>query len=198
MHNNLGEYGEALDCYHRSLAIKQEIGDRWGEAASLNNLGDVLRELGNYPESERTFLQGEELAKEIRAKEFGAHILAGLGALYLQQDRLQLAEERILQLRDLAGALNSRDLQGMAQCRLGRLHVKRGEGEAARAAFQESIAIFKDTRNEMELGKTCSFFAQGLRALGEPGESEWYRVQAKEIFQRLGAKGWLEKMEAEK
>jgi tetratricopeptide (TPR) repeat protein len=195
VHENLGEYERALDTHQQALKIREEIGDRRGEAESLNNIGNILLELGDYPESERAYQKGEDLTKEIGAVEIGAYILAGLAASYLQQDRLRLAEEKILRIRDLAGAFNSRELQGMAHCLLGRLLVKRGEGGPARAAFRESIEIFKEARNELELGKTCYYFAQELRALGDSSESEWYRVQAKEIFQRLGAKGWLRKME---
>lgn len=198
LHYILGEYGEAREYYQRSLAINQEIGDRRGEVDSLNNIGNILLELGDYPESERAYQKGEDLTKEIGAMEVGAYILAGLAALYLQQDRLPLAEEKILRIRNLAGAFNSRELPGMAHCLLGRLLVKRGEGGPTRAAFRESIEIFKEARNELELGKTCYYFAQGLRALGDPSDSEWFWVQAKEIFQHLGAQGWLRKIEAGK
>jgi hypothetical protein len=94
----------------------------------------------------------------------------------------------------LAGALKSKKHRGVVLYLQGRLHVRRGVGDLARAAFQESIAIFKENKNELELGKACYYFAQGLRDLGEASKAGESLAQANEIFARLGAKGWLRKM----
>jgi len=97
-------------------------------------------------------------------------------------------------LKSLTGQLGSKAHQAKGLCLKGRLHVKRGEGAPARAAFGEAMTLFKELRNELDLGKVCFYYAQGLAELGEAREAQWYRVQAKEIFARLGAKGWLRRM----
>jgi tetratricopeptide (TPR) repeat protein len=38
----------ALDFYQDALAIRQEIGDRLGEGSTLNNIGAVYDNLGQY------------------------------------------------------------------------------------------------------------------------------------------------------
>ncbi|NEP77418.1 MAG: tetratricopeptide repeat protein [Okeania sp. SIO3C4] len=43
----LGEYQKSIDFHQQSLAIHQEIGDRDGEAASLNNLALVYQIRGS-------------------------------------------------------------------------------------------------------------------------------------------------------
>lgn len=196
MHSNLGNYEQALDCYQRSLKIRREIGDRQGEALALNNLSDVLLESGDYQKSEEFFKQGEILAQELGVKDLWARALSGLASLYLHREELLLAEEKIDQLRQAAEEMNSRDLKGFAHRLQARLHVKRQERDLAREEFQEAIALFKEIREELELGKACYYYWQGLKEMGDDRESEWYGVQAKEIFTRLKAKGWLEKMEA--
>jgi tetratricopeptide (TPR) repeat protein len=47
----LGRYAEAIDCLQESLAICRELGDRWGQADSLNSLGLVHERLGRYAEA---------------------------------------------------------------------------------------------------------------------------------------------------
>jgi tetratricopeptide (TPR) repeat protein len=197
MHSNLGNYEQALDYYQRSLKIRREIGDRQGEALTLNNLSDVLLESGDYQKSEAFNQQGESLARELGVKDLWARGLSGLASLYLHREELLLAEEKIDQLRQAAEEMNSRDLKGMAHRLQARLHVKRRESNLARAEFQEAIALFKEIREELELGKACYYYWQGLKEMGDDREGEWYRVQAREIFTRLKAKGWLEKMEVE-
>ena len=44
----LGRYEDALKHYGQSLEIRRELGDRSGIAYSLNNLGIVAREQGDY------------------------------------------------------------------------------------------------------------------------------------------------------
>jgi tetratricopeptide (TPR) repeat protein len=44
----LGQYREAIDYYEQSLQIYREIGDRKGEACSLNNLGNAAKALSQY------------------------------------------------------------------------------------------------------------------------------------------------------
>ena len=44
--DNLGDRQGALDHYHQALPIHREVGDRAGEAATLNNIGTRPRQLG--------------------------------------------------------------------------------------------------------------------------------------------------------
>jgi tetratricopeptide (TPR) repeat protein len=48
-HGNLGQYPQALESHQRSLAIRQEIGDRAGEGTTRNNIGGIYDNLGQYP-----------------------------------------------------------------------------------------------------------------------------------------------------
>ncbi|MEU7849045.1 tetratricopeptide repeat protein [Micromonospora parva] len=46
-HHHLGQYDRAVECYERTLALTRELGDRWGEAATLSRLGDTRCALGD-------------------------------------------------------------------------------------------------------------------------------------------------------
>ncbi|NTW76901.1 MAG: tetratricopeptide repeat protein [Syntrophaceae bacterium] len=45
---NQGDYQKALDYFHRSLKIKEEIGDTKSAALINNNIGLVYRQMGDY------------------------------------------------------------------------------------------------------------------------------------------------------
>ena len=49
----LGQYQQALDYFHQSLAIRREIGDRQGEGIDLNDIGRVYGTLGQYQQALR-------------------------------------------------------------------------------------------------------------------------------------------------
>ena len=48
-----------------SLAIKREIGDRKGEASSLNNLGNIAQKRGDLAEAKQLHLQSLAIMQEI-------------------------------------------------------------------------------------------------------------------------------------
>ena len=49
---SLGNYNQAQGYHEKALAIRLEIGDRKGEAASHGNLGTVFQSLGNYAQAQ--------------------------------------------------------------------------------------------------------------------------------------------------
>jgi tetratricopeptide (TPR) repeat protein len=63
VHNSLGNYTEALEHFHKSLKIGQEIGDKQRIAETLADIGDAHYAQGNYT------LAREELTKAIAAVE---------------------------------------------------------------------------------------------------------------------------------
>ncbi len=83
-----GDYAAAIE----ELNVALEEAPR--SADVLNNLGYAHRKLGNYSEAEDYYLRALELDPEHKgANEY-------LGELYLETDRLDLAEERLEVLDD--------------------------------------------------------------------------------------------------
>ncbi|ONI84174.1 hypothetical protein ALI144C_15980 [Actinosynnema sp. ALI-1.44] len=65
VHVALAEYDEALDCVDRSLVVRREVGDRWGEADSLTRRGDILRDAGDTRLGEKAWLAALALYEEL-------------------------------------------------------------------------------------------------------------------------------------
>ena len=51
--------------HRESLAIKREIGDRQGEAASLNNLGSIAKRRGDEDAANLLFEEANEIRREM-------------------------------------------------------------------------------------------------------------------------------------
>ena len=62
---SLGQYQQAINFYQQSLEIKREIGDRRGEANSLNNLGITLKEIGRRKESIEALNTSRKIYEEL-------------------------------------------------------------------------------------------------------------------------------------
>ncbi|MEH2449413.1 MAG: tetratricopeptide repeat protein, partial [Nostoc sp.] len=57
----MGQYQRAIEFHQQSLEIKREIGDRFGEGYSLNNLSNAYNSLGQYQRAIEFFQQSLEI-----------------------------------------------------------------------------------------------------------------------------------------
>jgi len=52
-----GDFGEAAACYEHALRIFRSVGDRWGEAESLTDLGDSRQAVGESLQAREAWQQ---------------------------------------------------------------------------------------------------------------------------------------------
>ena len=65
MYRFLGDYQQAIECQYESLEIAKKIGNRQGEKACLNNLGNVYESIGKFQKAIEYHQQSLAIAKEI-------------------------------------------------------------------------------------------------------------------------------------
>jgi tetratricopeptide (TPR) repeat protein len=136
-----GDLDKALSLYHDSLAIKEQIGDLKGKAASLHQMaqvyltrGDLDKALSLYHDS----LAIKEQIGDLKGKAASLHQMAQVyltrgdldKALSLYHDSLAILE----QIGDLQGKAAS--LSNMAQ-----VYLTRGDLDKALSLYHDSLAI---------------------------------------------------------
>ena len=60
-----GDFAEAEDWYHKSLAICEKIGDEHGQAIALHQLGMISEEQGSFDEAEAFYHQAEAILQRM-------------------------------------------------------------------------------------------------------------------------------------
>jgi tetratricopeptide (TPR) repeat protein len=78
-----GNYAKALSLYEQSLRISQEIGDRTGEGAALNNIGQIYYMQGNYVSALRYLEQSLAIHYMLGDKASEAATLNNIAQLHL-------------------------------------------------------------------------------------------------------------------
>jgi tetratricopeptide (TPR) repeat protein len=78
----LHDYPEAENYYQQSLSLNRSIGNRYGEAVSLNSLGGVYLELKDYPKTLAYCQQALEINRLTGHRRGAAHCLENLAAAY--------------------------------------------------------------------------------------------------------------------
>jgi hypothetical protein len=96
-----GEDAVASARYEQSLAIFRELGDKWGIAGCLVDLGNLARDHGDYQTSRSHYAESLKLFQELGQKRGMARLLDCLAC----SAALQFQPERALRLAGAAAAM---------------------------------------------------------------------------------------------
>src|SRR5690606_8830240 len=64
-----GVYGKAIENNFKALELMRQVGDKWMQAATLNNIGSLYYSMKNYANTIEYCEQSLKLAQSISAKE---------------------------------------------------------------------------------------------------------------------------------
>ena len=106
------------------------------------------------------------------------------------------AADRMLDIvRQARPGMVSPSLRGHA-ARLGaRLSAMRGEHDSVEAGFTSAIAEFREVGALFELGAALLELAEWLSGRGRHAEAQHFAVEARSLFEQLGARPWLERVQ---
>ena len=88
-----GNYPQALEYFQKSLAIKEELGDKMGIAKNLNNIGLIYMNQGNTPRALEYLQKSQAIKEELGDKKGIAGGLVNIGIIYYSQGNYPRALE---------------------------------------------------------------------------------------------------------
>jgi tetratricopeptide (TPR) repeat protein len=201
--NNLGTVAQdqrddqrALQLFLEAHEVAKETGDRNRLALVLTNLGETYNRLGNAQKAVHYLKQAEEIADELGDKMGLAEAVRGLGKAYLASKDYTKARECTARAVEIFREVQSKVQLGVALRSLGEVLAAGSAGgeEAmtARANLLQSIWIFEEIGNDVELARSCRVYAALLKASPEyatdeavVSEAEQFARRAEEIFAKL-------------
>jgi predicted ATPase len=192
----LGDWEGVLRVVGEGLPVAIEVDARWpllfGAAwASIAN-----RKLGRLDEAQSQLELAERDAEAHAGTTFPSIVIALARAeLELergQQDRARKAVDHAL---GLARQGSYRLEEGAALRVRARVLAASRDREAAKASFEESLTMLQTIESRPELAQTLLAFGQFLSDDDEHRSGELV-VRAVELFEAMGAQGWLEEAQA--
>jgi LuxR family maltose regulon positive regulatory protein len=183
-----GDLEEASRAYSDAIRIGREAGNPHMTVIAGSNLAEVQMEQGRLGCAADTYAQALPLAirPDGRRSPLAGGILAGLGRLAYERNRLEEADQYLRPCLELCREWNDGDLQASACALTGRLELARGRPleaqkairEAERLAGQYAISFRRSMQIKSDLGRV--FFSQNnpgklaqlLPASGLPLEGE--------------------------
>ncbi len=147
------------------LSIRREQGDRSGIAASLNNLGSVVHNQGDYPAARALHEEGLAIRRELGDRSGIASALNNLGNVAVNQGdypgAMALYEESLAICRELGNQF------GIAASleNLGNVALDQGDYSAARALLEECLAIRRELGDRSGIPSSLEGLAAAVASL---------------------------------
>jgi two-component system, NtrC family, sensor kinase len=87
------DYDHALEYYEQSLDVRRKLGDKWGEAGSLDNIGFIHFKKGNYDPAKDFCSKALSISKSIGDKKGQSNSLFRLANIYKELREYERASE---------------------------------------------------------------------------------------------------------
>jgi predicted ATPase/class 3 adenylate cyclase/Tfp pilus assembly protein PilF len=137
----LGSYGDASRYYEESLAIRREMNDERGAAATLNNLGLVHKQQGDPEAAQSLFEEALGLFRKLGHGPAVAACLSNLAAVEHATGDYAAADQNARESLEMFRGIG--DQLGMAASltELGHTAMRQGDIAAAQTHFEESLDL---------------------------------------------------------
>jgi len=175
-----GPWAEAVTRHATALRAARHLGDRPGQANTLNDLGDARRVTGDYPGAVRDLEQSLGIYRDLGDRAGQANTLANLGVVR------RLAGDQPDAARDLTEALGIyRDLgdrPGQANVLTNLANVRRMTGDypGATRDLTEALAICRELGDRLGQASALSSLGRVRRMTGD------YQGAIRDLTETLG------------
>jgi CHAT domain-containing protein len=154
IHYNQGDIPLALDYWHKSLKIQEEIGNNIGIADSYNNIGYIHKQQGDIPLALEYWHKSLKIYEEIGNKSGMAISYNNIGVIHKNQGDIPLALEyyhKSLKIREEIG-----DKSGIANSynNIGLIHYNQGDIPLALEYYHKSLKIQEEIGNKRGMAES--------------------------------------------
>lgn len=176
--SSLERYSQAIEYYQQSLNIHKNSGNRYGEANSLNNLGEIYSLLGEYSQAIDFYQQSLNIQRDIGNRSGEAASLNALGNIYDALGEYLQAIECHQQCLNIQRETGNPHGEATSWRNLGSAYHAIGEYQQASECQQQSLEMARKLNSwnrEMHslnaLGNTYVSLGQYQRAIEYSQES---------------------------
>jgi len=170
IHQDAGHHERAAQLYHQALGVADEVGDRMRQAVILTNLGESHYRLGDPAEAIRVLTRAEGISETLGDRILEGEILRGLSKAQMLIGNMERARERVSGAVDLLRQAGGKPFLGVALRTQGEIFSQSAATDAdmdlALGALRQSIKLFSELGNDLELRRSCECLLSLLERLG--------------------------------
>ena len=161
------DYPAARALHEECLAIRRELGDRRGVAASLGNLGTVARIQGDIRSARLLHEESLAIRRELGSRGSIARSLNNLGNVALDQGDYAAARQLFEETLEITRELGDRWSIANALNNLGEIAYAQADYPAAQSLHEECLAIMRELGERKSIANSLSNLGDVARQSGD-------------------------------
>jgi CHAT domain-containing protein/tetratricopeptide (TPR) repeat protein len=162
------------------------VGDRAGEAATLNNIGHVYDALGEKQKALDYYQQALPLRRAVGDRAGEATTLNNIGVVYDALGEKQKALDHYQQSLPLSRAVGDRSQEATTLNNIGRVYSALGEKQKALDYYQQSLPLSRAVGDRAGEARTLGNIGHVYSALGEKQKALDFYQQALPLRRAVG------------
>jgi DNA-binding SARP family transcriptional activator/tetratricopeptide (TPR) repeat protein len=185
-HGDLRQFDEEHGCLQRALVIVQEIGDRKGEVATTNNLGEASLRLNRVSDALDYLSSSLDIARDIGERYGESVTLGSLGDVYRRIGRAAEALDCYKQALTLARETGDLRIEGLSLNNLANAYHLTGQLDEATGCYEQALAVRQRAGDRQGEAESLRDFGDFLQRGGQAKRAHqcWHGALA--IFGDLG------------
>tara|TARA_R110001592_G_scaffold17138_1_gene72663 strand:- start:423 stop:2285 length:1863 start_codon:yes stop_codon:yes gene_type:complete len=186
IYDDKGDVIKALEYYHKSLSIREELDDKLGIAVSLNNIGIIYIKQGEPEQALEYYLKSLKVKQQLGDKKSIATSLNNIAAVYKESGNPHKAIE--FYTKSLLIREEIKDEKGIAVTlnNMGTLYKDRGSLDTALNYYNKALHIREKIGDDRGLTNTLSNLGGVAFIKEDYQQAEKYGLEALKIAKNLG------------
>jgi predicted ATPase/DNA-binding SARP family transcriptional activator len=166
------DYTAARRYYRQSLEMRQKIGDHWGEAATLNSLGTIAFNLGEYQKAEQLLREALVLSENMGDLNGIAWATGQLENIAIVQGRYEEARALTWQGYRLAREIGNQGMLAWRFYDLGKIALAQEQYEEASDFFQKSLETFNAINHKRGPARVLLYLSRMALVTGDADKAK--------------------------
>ena len=175
-----------MEYYQQSLAIKKKVGNRPGVGFTINDIGLVYDNLGQYEKALEYYEQALAIVKEVGNRREEGTIVNNIGSVYKNLGQYEKALQYYQQSLAIRKEVGDRRGEGTTLHNIAQVYRRLGQYEKALEYYQQSLGIKKEVGNRPGVGFTLNDIGLVYDNLGQYEKALQYYEQALAIVKEVG------------
>ena len=191
-----GDYPAATDAVTRALTIYQELGHRVGEADALDHLAEVRCSVGDYPAAIDAATRSIGIYRELGHRQGESSALVDLGLARQLIGDYPAAIDAHTRALEICRELGHRNNEASALSYYAATLAATGRHTDALVIYQQALAMNRELNKPDDEAIALEGIGEHHLAIGDTRQSKEYLSQALEIYQRLGMRQGIARVQA--
>jgi tetratricopeptide (TPR) repeat protein len=180
-----GEGDKAIYYYTKSLKIRQQIGDKQGEAASINNIGIIYDNKGDFDKAIEFYNKSLKIREDIGDKRGVASSLSNIGNIYNFKGQAKEAIQYYTKSLKIGEEINDMQTVAFTLNNIGIIYKNQKNYQGALECYNKSLKINEELGSESGISTALSNIGNIYDIKGESDKALDYHMRSLAIKEKI-------------